>query len=329
MGTDAHVTVTGQDPALAERARGRIAGLEALWSRFVPGSDVSRLNAAGGRPVRVAEDTVMLIKRAMEGWRLSGGAFDPLVLPDVLAAGYDRSFEMLDPPELTTTVADIRLNLPSLRAPTVEPSISVRGETVRLRAGAGFDPGGIGKGLAADLVLEDLMSAGAEGACVNLGGDLRVGGTGPDGVGWTVSIDHPYSDSPLGMLGLADGAVATSTTLRRRWTADGQQRHHLIDPASGEPTDSDIEFVTVVAVKAWMAEVLAKAVLINGSGFGFDLLGGTGAEALTVCRNGSVEMSSGFDRYLGGAVSTHGYERKCLKERAQPEVPQPAIRHLV
>ena len=90
------------------------------------------------------------------------------------------------------------------------------------------------------------------------------------------------SAEPITLLGLADGAVATSTTLRRRWQRDGQIRHHLIDPQTGLPSDTDLTLATVVAAEAWVAEVLAKAVLLAGSAHPFDILGGTGAEALVV-----------------------------------------------
>ena len=93
------------------------------------------------------------------------------------------------------------------------------------RAGVGFDPGGIGKGFAADLVLDELLAEGAGGACVNLGGDVRVGGLGPDGGDWTVTVEDPRDPAgpPLVTLLLADGAVATSSRCRRRWRA--RRRH--------------------------------------------------------------------------------------------------------
>ena len=93
---------------------------------------------------------------------------------------------------------------------------------------------------------------------------------------------------------LARGAVATSTTLRRRWHVGGEIRHHLIDPATGRPSDSNLTFVTVVAGHAWTAEVLAKAVLLHGTPLPFDLVAAQGAAALTVDRDGRVEASPGI-----------------------------------
>jgi FAD:protein FMN transferase len=173
---------------------------------------------------------------------------------------------------------------------------------VRLPPGTGFDPGGIGKGLAADMICSELMADGAEGACVNLGGDLRVAGVAPDSGSWTVAVEHPWAPEPVAMLGLAGGAIATSTTLRRRWHTAGEVRHHLIDPQTGQTSDSDVNLAAVVAAEAWVAEVIAKAVLLAGAAHPFDIIGGTGADALAVDDHGAVHSTAGLGAFLGGAT---------------------------
>jgi len=92
MGTWAHVVIAGggdRGQAL-DRARRRIDDLERRWSRFLPDSEVSRLNAGAGRPVLVSPETARLVARAVDAWRLTAGRFDPTVLPALVAAGYDR-----------------------------------------------------------------------------------------------------------------------------------------------------------------------------------------------------------------------------------------------
>jgi thiamine biosynthesis lipoprotein len=294
MGSDAHLIVVGGPPGLVEQARDRVEELESRWSRFRDGSEITLLNRSAGHPVRVSPDTITLIERATAAWSLSGGAYDPTLLTALVEAGYDRSFELLAGEGGS--------------CPTVDPlrpgvqAIEVDGDTVRLPAGTGFDPGGIGKGLAADMVVALLMAERAEGACVNLGGDLRVTGLSPTGDGWTAAVEHPWCLAPLVHVGLTDGAVATSTTLRRRWRVDGELRHHLIDPQTGRPSDTDVNLATVVAGTAWEAEVLAKAVVLGGFAHPFDILGGTGAEGLAVSDQGEVVTTPGFSAYTGGAV---------------------------
>ena len=145
---------------------------------------------------------------------------------------------------------------------------------------------------------------------MNLGGDVRVAGLGPtgDGASWTVGVWHPHHRDPVVRIGLADGGVATSTTLLRRWRADdGRQggrggepeRHHLIDPRSGLPSDTDLELAAVVAAEAWVAEVLAKSVILRGSAHPFDVVDATAAQALAVDRHGRVQVTDGLGAYLG------------------------------
>jgi thiamine biosynthesis lipoprotein len=229
-----------------------------------------------------------LVERAVAAWQMTRGLFDPTVLGALLRAGYDRSFERLGPtPQGRASALD-----------TNAGAIQIIANTVRLPHGSGFDPGGIGKGLAADIVVDELRAAGADGVCVNLGGDVRVDGISPEGDGWTVAIDYPERARAIARLGIARGAVATSTTLRRRWHVEGEVRHHLIDPATDRPSESDVTFATVIAGHAWSAEVLAKALVLHGSPMPLDLVGANGAAALTVDRDGRVAASPGLATYL-------------------------------
>ncbi len=294
MGTDVHVIVVGGRPGLALDAQRRIEELERRWSRFIPGSEVNALNDHAGAPLVVSDDTALLVGRAVEAWRLTGGTFDPTLLGAVIRAGYDRSYEQL-PPEPVAGDSPLTSGC---------GGIVRHGRAVCLPAGTGFDPGGIGKGLAADLVAGETMDAGADGVCVNLGGDLRVAGeaparTGP-GTGWTIAVEHPWGGEPLARIGIRDGAVATSTTLRRRWQCNGEPAHHLIDPTTGRPSASALALVTVVSGTAWAAEVLAKAVLLRGSIHALDVFPAF-AEALTVDGDGVTASSPGLPAFLGGA----------------------------
>jgi len=289
MGSDAEVIVVGGRAGLIDEATDEIDRLERLWSRFRPDSEVSEINRRAGETVAVDRATSLLAQRSIAAWRITGGGFDPTVLGAMLRAGYgapfdpDRRERTADPSDLVVGSSDI----------VVDRDRS----TVTIPAGVGFDPGGIGKGLAADIVATLLMDRGAEGACVNIGGDLRVEGVGPVDESWTIAIDHPHRAAPLALVTLSGGAVATSTTLKRRWTVAGEQRHHLIDPATGRPTDSDVELMTVIAGQAWLAEALATASLLRGRHRVFDLLDHTNP-ALAALDDGSVVTTDTLDPFL-------------------------------
>lgn len=256
MGSTAHVLVHGGAPTLLRDARARLAQLEACWSRFQATSELSRMNAAAGRPTTVSADLWLLVTLAVSAWERTGGAFDPTVLAAVIAAGYDGDFASLPAQRPMTTAPG-----PARGCGSIELDAGSR--SVALPAGVGLDPGGIGKGLAADVVVGELLAAGADGALVSLGGDVRVAGDPPDSDAWTVAVDHPLGAGDLFSVGLEDGAVATSSVLRRRWVVGAEPRHHLIDPRTGTSAAGNLVAASAVAGEGWWAEALATAALLG------------------------------------------------------------------
>jgi thiamine biosynthesis lipoprotein len=176
---------------------------------------------------------------------------------------------------------------------------------VQLPRRLSLDPGGLGKGLAADIVATELMASGAEGVLVNVGGDLRVIGTSAAGDDWRIGVEHPdHPDDPrhhLTHLALTGGGIATSTAARRRWsTRDGTPVHHLIDPATSLPATTTRQQVTVVAGCAWWAEALAKVAFLDGE------LPDVQAGALVVERDGTTASIGQLDRFARQLVDQRG-----------------------
>jgi len=259
MGTVCRVILVGGDEEGSDHARRRVEQLEARWSRFRADSEISRLNRRAGRPTALSGDSFLLVGLAVAAWHRTGGRYDPTVLGAVEAAGYDRSFEQMT----------ARAGWPGRPAgPTpgcAGVTLDHQLRTVTLPTSVRLDPGGIGKGLAADLVVRELVDRGARGACVELGGDLRVHGVAPGGGPWPVGVGDPYDPAMLVTeLHLSTGGVATSSRRTRRWSVPGGERHHLLDPATGRSLDNGLDAVTVVAPEAWQAEILAKAAFVAG-----------------------------------------------------------------
>jgi thiamine biosynthesis lipoprotein len=293
MGTDAHLIVTARSPRTAsaalDRGRERVEELEALWSRFRPASEVSVLNALAGIPVSVSPETVALVQRALDGVRLTGGLFDPTVLGAVVRAGYDRTYADVDP---LATTDDTR----TLGAPLIE--VDPVALLVRLPEGVGFDPGGIGKGLAADIVVRELAER-VDGVCVNIGGDLRVLGDAPDPAGWAVEIEDPFGGPSRGVISLVAGAIATSSRTKRVLA----QGHHLIDPSTGTPARVGAASATVLAGQGWIAEVAAKAAFLAGPTRATSVLEALGADGMVILDDGSERRSPGYARFLSGQAA--------------------------
>jgi thiamine biosynthesis lipoprotein len=287
MGTDCHVIVVDGDPSDAEWAEHEVRRLEALWTRFDDSSEISRANAAAGVPMAVSPETRALARRALRAERLTGGRFDPLLGGELIALGYDRDHGLLTAAAGPT--ARVAMS-PAVRQAGPSLVVDAPRGCITVPRGRSLDAGGIGKGLAADMVSAGLMRRGAQGALVNLGGDLRCRGDGPSGE-WRVGIDHPDDPSlpSVARVTLHHGALCTSGVRKRRWRrADGTEAHHLLDPATGRPTDAEVSQVSVIAPRAWLAEALTKAVILAGPEAASTLLARHDAGAVVVLADGTA-----------------------------------------
>jgi len=285
MGCRLQLIGVDADPRLLHRARARLEELECRWTRFSPGSDISRLNQrAAGRPVAVTvePDTVTLLQRMIEGWRATDGRYNPTILRRLVDSGYSAS--RTDPSRVTALPpwAGTEMALDGIE-------VDVERCLVTLPSGMVLDAGGIGKGLAADLTVSWLLEAGAGGALVSIGGDLAMAGSTPTDDGWIIDVEHPDpSDGVLCSLAVAGGGVATSSTVSRTWSTAGSTHHHVIDPLSGGESTTDLAAVTVLAPTAWQAEVFATSALLLGSDGAVDELERHGFDGLAVTRLGDV-----------------------------------------
>ena len=164
-------------------------------------------------------------------------------------------------------------------------------------AGVGLDAGGIGKGLAADMVVTELLSGGTGGALVSVGGDLAAAGTPPAADGWYVAVEDPFDASrELMTLALDAGGIATSSTHSRPWIQDGRRRHHVIDPITRTCAQTDLAAVTVIASAGWEAEVHATAALLCGAERALDYLDSHELDGIVTTLDGVTSMTSALER---------------------------------
>jgi FAD:protein FMN transferase len=294
MGSPAELIVYGEqsEPA-ADWAVHAAEQIEQAWSRFRPDSELSRLNSSPGRAVPVSPLLWAAIERAARGWRETDGLFDPTVLNSLRAIGYDRTF------------ADVARDDVAPVHPVAAPGfgavvLDAERRTVMLPIGVELDLGGIGKGLAADLIVIGLRRRGAMSASVSFGGDLRVTGPGPDDEGvWLTLVENPFDDSELLRFPLVEEAIVQSTRLFRTWNRAGEQQHHLIDPRSGRAAHTGVAAVVVTGPEAWLAEVVAKAALIAGPDDGVALIERVNLDGWMVLDDRTMRAT----RYVNAEVS--------------------------
>lgn len=286
MSTEIVLQLKEHPPAVAARdalARAKVALLiaEAELSRFRPTSGLRRLNAAAGSgPHPVSPLLLAVVESALRAAAETGGLFDPTLLPALKEAGYDRSFETLPTADVSwwrgapsrPGAATRRCQLPDIRLDPIA-------RTVALPAHVQIDLGGIAKSWLADHTAETLSAEGP--GLVDLGGDIRACGDET----WRVGLMH---DRPAGVVALRGNAVATSSICRRAWRIPGGVAHHIIDPRTGKPAESDLHTVSVIAPTAVEAETAARCILILGSASAAAWLESRGLEGILSRRDGAL-----------------------------------------
>jgi FAD:protein FMN transferase len=240
MGTA--ITVIDPETPDASGCRWWFDAVERVASRFIPTSELSRLNALPGKRHEVSEILANILHRAQEIRANTAGLVDPAVGGDVIAWGYDTTFgEVVD----RSTVPE---NQP------VDHDWKIEDSTVFREPGVILDLGGIAKGWTCDVAV-----AAGMGTVVSAGGDLRS--SNPDTV---AEIVDPW-DKIATTVHVGIGGLATSSTTRRQWKVGNRSAHHIIDPRTGGPAISPIVSATVSAATATAAEAGAKAALLLGA----------------------------------------------------------------
>ena len=264
-------------------ARGLFACWEQALSRFRSESELSALNRAPvGTPVTVGPLLYAVLAEALAAAQQTGGTFDPSMRAQIAHLGYDRSFEQLGP-DVPAPVAPATPG-GGWRAIRIDPEY----RQVTLPAGVTIDLGGIAKGLAVDATLARLRQLGIGPALVSAGGDLAVLGTPPGATAWPIAV--PLLEG-FRTITLGRGAIATSGRVRRHWRQGGHDRHHLLDPRTGEPVVTTLQSVTAVAASCGQAEVAAKVAFVLGPDAGTDYLETYGLAGLFVEEGGACRAA--------------------------------------
>jgi thiamine biosynthesis lipoprotein len=270
------ILLAGGDPAAAAAV---FARWEGVFSRFQPGSELSRVNASPAWTLHVSPLFARALHTALEAAADTDGLVDPTLGVSLAAAGYDRDFSLLPGdgpaagPGVPSRLAEVRLD----------------GRILRRPPGLQLDLNGVVKALAVDEAAAGLPA----GGFVSAGGDLAARGP--------VDVGLPGG----GAVRVVQGGLATSGVVSRHWLRGGEEQHHLLDPCTGRPCrHSPWEQVTVSGSSCLAADVAAKAAFLLGED-GPAWLDEHGMPGRFVDRNGEVLLNGAWHgAWHQGAVCT-------------------------
>jgi len=292
------VMVAAQGPLARQgmqAARELIEAGERRFSRFLQDSELSQLNRSAGTWFSASPEMLDLLQKARHFFEATGGLFDPTVLPDLVRLGYNRSMDEI---RAQNSVVPSNASERGPKADFREMELDLNSSRVRLPKNMQLDFGGIAKGWIVDQAVT-LLSHYSEASAVNAGGDMRFIGHSPLGLGWLVELEDPRDASQsIASLTVNHGAVATSSVVKRTWRQGEKSRHHLIDPRTGEPAQSQWLCATVMADDTVTAEVFAKALLIGKPAEVEGLAAKNNLVYLVVDREGALHGSPNSQEYL-------------------------------
>ncbi len=283
MASDCAVHLCGETAEylepVAAAAEVEVRRIETRYSRYRADSELARINAVAmtGGSIEIDAETVGLISYARACFAKSDGAFD--ITSGLLRTVWDFSASRLPDQESIDAV------LPFIGLDKVAIS---DGRIYFEKAGMELDFGGIGKEYAADRAAEVCAELGARHGFIDLGGDIRVIGSQPDGLPWRIGIRHPRdADKIAAEITLSKGAIATSGDYERFMEVDGRRYCHILDPRTGWPAQG-LSSVTVISDRCLVAGSLSTAAMLKGK------KGAAWLQSLGV-RNIVIDESGGYD----------------------------------
>lgn len=277
------------DEKLLDEAFDIIAAYEAVLSRHIPGSDVTRVNENAGNAVKISLDTRDVLISALAYASQTEGAFDPTIGPLVDLWGIGGESERVPG---TDEIHEV-LQLVDYRGVSMEQDE----ESIMLELeGMKLDLGGVAKGWIADEVESLLREGGARHILINLGGNVRVSGGKPGGDPFRIGMQDPREDrgSYLGIFSLSDGSVVSSGVYERFFEKEGIRYHHILDTSTGYPVDNGLAAVTIISELSVDGDALSTSLFALGLEKGLILAGETdGVEAAFVMNDGRVVLTEG------------------------------------
>lgn len=287
--------VGGGDQKLLDAVFERLKRIEDELSVSKPGSQIDAVNAAAGTsPVAVGPDALAIVKRDLDLSAWSDGAFDPSVGPLVKLWGIGTDHARLPEPREIAAAK----GLVGWKGIVLDEA---KGTVFLRRKGMALDLGSTSKGYAADEVAKLIRAARVKGAVIDLGGNVLVVGSRPDGKAWRIGLQNPFSaerGAYLGVASLVDKTMVTSGVYERFFIKDGKRYHHILDTRTGYPVDNGLMSVTIITPKSFDADGFTTTIFALGRKRGMELAAEKGIDVIVVDQDRKVYMSPGASAYF-------------------------------
>ncbi|BCZ44477.1 FAD:protein FMN transferase [Clostridium gelidum] len=276
----------------------RIDEIEQMASATIESSDISKINQAAGKEyANVHPEVIKMLKTAVKYSKLSNGAFDITIGPIIKLWGIGTDNERVPTDE------EIKSKLPLVGYNNI--SINDEDNSVKLlKEGMSIDLGGIAKEFAADEVIKVFEKYGVKSAIISLGGSsIYTLGQKSDGTPWSVGIKHPRNNSNqdyLGVISLSQQAISTSGDYERFFMKDDKRYHHILNPATGYPTDNGVMSDTIVVDSNipdcnMLSDILTKTVFVSGIDKGLEIIDSVkGVSCMAVTTDYKIYKSSNW-----------------------------------
>lgn len=286
MGTLVAVSIPRSEADSMDGIFSLVYSIDHAISRYDPGSYISAINrSAGIAPVTVPEDVFSLISDAVDMAYATDGVFNPAIGPLSELWGFGTEKARLPSPE------EIEAVLPLLDYTLIQ--LDGKALSVYLPVqGMSLDLGAVGKGYASDAIHSFLEENGIDHAVINLGGNVLVHGSHPDGRPWKVSVRDPDPEKPyIAALEADDGTVITSGGYQRYFEEDGIVYHHILDSSTGYPVETDVRSATVVNPSGTLGDMLSTVLFAERMEKGIQTAEGYGVDYILLLEDGSVISS--------------------------------------
>lgn len=254
---DTYITVSsyeGGDDNTVDEVEKRISRLEKLWSVTDKDSEIYRLDHSTGKSISVSDETVEIVRFALDMSKRTDGALDISLYPVLTAWGFTTG---------ENRVPDDK-ELEELLKKTGWEKIKISENNINLPQDMQIDLGSVAKGFAGDITSQFLKEKGVTSALIDLGGNIQTIGLKPDGSKWKIGVKDPLGEGSIGTLEVGECAVVTSGGYERFFEQDGEKYWHILDPKDGKPARSGIASVTIIGKEGKLCDALSTSMFVKG-----------------------------------------------------------------